>query len=190
MTPSQPARRPVVCWPRCIPLAWHLPPLPEGVPTQPGVLALAETLVSCDILAWPTCRPAAGPHAHCPRPGVGPGSRRSHPRFRLVTLQGELLEAGRHTDHRDPPRRDRHSVAQEANLRELRDQVAQLDRHMAETDRDLAELRTTWPSWTPRPRDSSRISTPGRTGGRPAFAHRPASSAARGFARGGGPQPQ
>ena len=123
------------------PARLHLPPLPEGVPTQPGVLALAETLVSCDspgladLPAQLLGRTLIVRDLESARALAG----RTH-EYRLVTLQGEVIEPDGTltigTHHAETG-----ILSRKSELRELRDQVVQIDRHMAETDRDLAELR-------------------------------------------------
>src|SRR5262249_52982418 len=117
------------------------PQWPEDAPAHPGVLALAEQLVTCDrpgledlpaqllrrtllVRDLDTARHIA---AHTTR-------------FRLITLQGQLLEP-------DGPLRvgTHHAEAgilsRKSELRELREQAAALDRRIADTERDLADLR-------------------------------------------------
>jgi chromosome segregation protein len=110
-------------------------------PEHPGLVAPAEQLVSCDhpeladlpgqllgrtliVRDLATARAIAG-HA---------------PGFRLVTLQGELLEpdgtltVGTH--HAEAG-----ILSRKSELRELHEQVAALDERLAEAERDLHDLR-------------------------------------------------
>ncbi|MCC6418454.1 MAG: chromosome segregation protein SMC [Gemmataceae bacterium] len=119
----------------------RMPISAEGTPAHPGVIAAAEALVRCDhseLLDLPaqllgrtlivrdlaTARAIA---AHT----TG---------YRLVTLQGELLEpdgtltVGTH--HAEAG-----ILSRKSELRELRQQLAALDRRIVETERDLADLR-------------------------------------------------
>ncbi|MCI0465351.1 MAG: chromosome segregation protein SMC [Gemmataceae bacterium] len=113
----------------------------EAAPAHAGVIAPAEALVSCDhpelsdlpgqllgrtliVLDLATARALAP----------------STPGYRLVTLQGELLEpdgtltVGMH--HAETG-----ILSRKSELRELRGQLASLDRRIGETERDLADLR-------------------------------------------------
>jgi chromosome segregation protein len=113
----------------------------EPTPDDPGLVAPAEQLVSCDhpelgdlpaqllgrtliVRDLATARSIAG-HA---------------PGFRLVTLQGELLEPDGTltigTHHAETG-----MLSRKSELRELREQVAALDERLLELERDLAELR-------------------------------------------------
>jgi chromosome segregation protein len=111
------------------------------VPSYPGVIALAEQVVRCDdprmadlpsrllgrtliVRDLDVARTLAACLADC----------------RFVTLQGELLEADGTltvgTHHAETG-----ILSRKSELRELREQAAGLDRAIAETDRDLADLR-------------------------------------------------
>jgi chromosome segregation protein len=117
------------------------PGLPDGTPAQPGVVAVAEQLVTCDH-----------PHlADLPAHLLGrtlivrdlDTARRiaSHyGGYRFVTLHGELLEPDGTltigTHHAETG-----ILSRKSELRELRQQVGELDLRIEETERDLAELR-------------------------------------------------
>ncbi|HEY7308478.1 MAG TPA: chromosome segregation protein SMC [Gemmataceae bacterium] len=113
----------------------------EGVPAHPGVVALAEQVVRCDkpelvdlparllsgtlIVRDLTAARALAPHL---------------PGHRFVTLRGELLEADGTltigTHHAETG-----ILSRKSELRELREQVADLDRRLMELARDLLDLR-------------------------------------------------
>jgi chromosome segregation protein len=119
----------------------RMPASPEGVPAHPGVVALAEGLVTCD-----------GPDlAHLPAQLLGRTlivrdleAARAVAAFttgyRFVTLRGELLEpdgaltVGTH--HAETS-----VLSRKSELRELRGEVAALDAAIAQTERDLAGQR-------------------------------------------------
>jgi len=117
-------------------------PLPlKGVPAHPGILALADQLVRCDHpeLADLPARLLAS--TLIVRDLLVARTLALHlPGYRFVTLRGELLEAdgaltiGIH--HAEAGLLSRRS-----ELRELREQVADLDRRLTELDRDLIDLR-------------------------------------------------
>src|SRR5262249_10493396 len=113
---------------------------PGGRPSHPGLIALAEQLVTCDhpqltdLPRWLLARTlivrdlatARGIAAHTSG-------------YRFVTLQGELLEADGTltvgTHHAETG-----ILSRRSELRELREQVAQLDARLAEIERDRADL--------------------------------------------------
>jgi chromosome segregation protein len=114
---------------------------PEGLPDHPGVLGLAESLVTCD-------NPDL---AHLPSQLLGRTlivrdleSARTISAFttgyRFVTLRGELLEpdgtltVGTH--HAETG-----ILSRKSELRELRGVVAALDHRIAESERNLTDLR-------------------------------------------------
>ena len=118
----------------------RMPVSPEGRPTHPGVVAVAEQVVSCDnpllvdlprrllgrtliVRDLATARTIA---AHT----VG---------YRFVTLQGELLEADGTltvgTHHAETG-----ILSRKSELRELREQLTRLEDRLADIDRDLVEL--------------------------------------------------
>jgi chromosome segregation protein len=119
----------------------RMPASPEGLPAHPGVVALAETLVTCD-------NPEL---AQLPAQLLGRTlivrdleSARTVAAFttgyRFVTLRGELLEpdgtltVGTH--HAEAG-----ILSRKSELRELRGEVAALDGRIAEAERGLADLR-------------------------------------------------
>jgi chromosome segregation protein len=119
----------------------RMPLSPAGVPSHPGVVAAAEHLVTCahpelaDLPAQLLGRTLLVRDLEAARIIAVHTTG-----FRLVTLQGELLEpdgtltVGTH--HAEAG-----LLSRKSELRELRDQVASLDHRIAETERDLADLR-------------------------------------------------
>jgi len=121
--------------------AVRMPASPEGLPVHPGVVALAESLVTCEN----------------PELALLPGqllgrtlivrdleSARTIGAFttgyRFVTLRGELLEPDGTltigTHHAETG-----ILSRKSELRELRGQGAALDQRIAEAERDVADLR-------------------------------------------------
>jgi chromosome segregation protein len=117
-------------------------PLPiEGAPAYPGIIALAEQVVRCDNpeLADLPARLLSG--TLIVRDLTAARTLAAHlPGSRFVTLHGELLEADGTltvgTHHAETG-----ILSRKSELRELREQVAGLDRQLTELDRDLADLR-------------------------------------------------
>ncbi len=117
-------------------------PLPmEGVPALPGVIALAEQVVRCDDpdLADLPARLLSG--TLIVRDLTAARALATHlPGYRFVTQHGELLEADGTltvgTHHAETG-----ILSRKSELRELREQVAELDRRLTELDRDLIDLR-------------------------------------------------
>ncbi len=117
-------------------------PLPiKAAPGHPGVIALAEQVVRCDNpeLADLPARLLAG--TIIVHDLVAARALASHlPGHRFVTLRGELLEADGTltvgTHHAETG-----ILSRRSELRELREQVAELDRRLSELDRDLIDLR-------------------------------------------------
>jgi chromosome segregation protein len=119
----------------------RMPQSPAGAPAHPGVIALAEQLVTCDrpgledlpaqLLGRTLLVRDLDTARHIAAHTSG---------YRLVTLQGELLEPDGTltigTHHAEAG-----ILSRKSELRELREQVAALDRRVAETERDLAGLR-------------------------------------------------
>lgn len=118
----------------------RMPVSPEGSPAHPGVVALAEQLVHCDhpqlsdlprrLLAQTLIvRDLATARAIAAYTSG----------YRFITLKGELLEAdgtltvGTH-------RAELGLLSRKSELRELREQVAQLDQRLVEIELDLADL--------------------------------------------------
>jgi chromosome segregation protein len=113
----------------------------KGAPGHPGVIALAEQLVRCDNpeLADLPARLLADTlivHDLIAARALAPHL----PGYRFVTLRGELLEADGTltigTHHAETG-----ILSRRSELRELREQVAELDRRLNELDRDLIDLR-------------------------------------------------
>jgi chromosome segregation protein len=124
-----------------LPSRVRMPVSPEGMPAHPGIVALAENLVTCDdpeladlpaqllgrtllVRDLPTARAIAAYTSG----------------YRFVTMQGELLESDGTltigTHHAETG-----ILSRKSELRELRQQVAGLDRRMVELERDLTDLR-------------------------------------------------
>ena len=118
----------------------RMPVSPEGKPAHPGVVALAEQVVTCDhplltdlprrllsrTLIVRDLAVARAIAAHT----VG---------YRFVTLQGELLEADGTltvgTHHAETG-----ILSRKSELRELREQVSRFDDRITDVERDLSEL--------------------------------------------------
>jgi len=117
-------------------------PLPvKAASEHPGVIALAEQVVRCDNpeLADLPSRLLAG--TIIVHDLVAARALASHlPGHRFITLRGELLEADGTltigTHHAETG-----ILSRRSELRELREQVAELDRRLTELDRDLIDLR-------------------------------------------------
>ncbi|HTU22578.1 MAG TPA: chromosome segregation protein SMC [Gemmataceae bacterium] len=117
-------------------------PLPiKGVPPHPGIIALAEQVVRCDNpeLADLPVQLLAGTlivHDLTAARTLAP----QLPGHRFVTLRGELLEADGTltigTHHAETG-----ILSRRSELRELREQVVDLDRRLTDLDRDLLDLR-------------------------------------------------
>jgi chromosome segregation protein len=119
----------------------RMPQSPAGGPAHPGVIALAEQLVTCDrpgledlpaqLLGRTLLVRDLDTARHIAAHTSG---------YRLVTLRGELLEpdgtltVGTH-------HAEMGILSRKSELRELREQVVALDRRITATERDLAELR-------------------------------------------------
>jgi chromosome segregation protein len=113
----------------------------EGTPAHPGVVAPAEAVVSCDNPELADLPAQLLGRTLIVRDLATARAIAAHTTgYRLVTLQGELLEpdgtltVGTH--HAEAG-----ILSRKSELRELRQQVAALDRRIAETERDLADLR-------------------------------------------------
>jgi chromosome segregation protein len=114
--------------------------LPDTMPTYPGVVAAAEQLVTCDDPDLVDVPSRLLGRTLIVRDLASARRIASHAsRYRFVTLQGELLEpdgtltVGTH--HAEAG-----ILSRKSELRELRQQVAELDLRIHETERDLAEL--------------------------------------------------
>ena len=91
--------------------------------------------------SWPTCRLGCLSGTLIVRDLTAARALAVHlPGHRFVTLHGELLEADGTltvgTHHAETG-----ILSRKSELRELREQVANLDRRLAELDRDLVDLR-------------------------------------------------
>jgi chromosome segregation protein len=119
----------------------RMPLSAEGTPAHPGVVALASQLATCeqaelaDLPAQLLGRTLLVRDLATARL-VAAGATG----FRFVTLQGELLEADGTltvgTHHAETG-----ILSRKSELRELREQVAEMDRRIAGIDTDLAVLR-------------------------------------------------
>jgi chromosome segregation protein len=119
----------------------RMPVSSEEVPGQPGVVAAADQLVTCDDAALSDLPAQLLGRTLVVRDLAAARVIAAHSSgYRLVTLQGELLEpdgtltVGTH--HAETG-----IVSRKSELRELRQQAAGLDRRIAETERDMADLR-------------------------------------------------
>src|SRR5205814_977460 len=117
----------------------RMPLSPEGTPAHPGVVAPAEALVSCDNPELADLPAQLLGRTLIVRDLATARAIAAHTTgYRLVTLQGELLEpdgtltVGTH-------RAEMGILSRKSELRELRQQAAELDRRVAETERDLAD---------------------------------------------------
>jgi chromosome segregation protein len=119
----------------------RMPASPAGTPAHPGVVAPADQLVTCDHPEL-TELPAQllGRTLLVRDLAVARAIAAHTSGYRLVTLQGELLEpdgtltVGTH--HAEAG-----ILSRKSELRELRQQAAALDRRIAATEQDLADLR-------------------------------------------------
>jgi chromosome segregation protein len=119
----------------------RMPASPEGTPAHPGVVAVAEQLVACDHPDLADLPAQLLGRTLIVRDLDTARLIASHTSgYRFVTLQGELLEpdgiltVGTH--HAETG-----ILSRKSELRELRQQVAELDLRLIETERDLADLR-------------------------------------------------
>src|SRR5262249_40850909 len=119
----------------------RMPVSPEGTPAHPGVIALAEQLVTCDHEALADLPAQLLGRTLIVRDLAAARAIGAHTSgYRFVTLQGELLEADgtvtTGTHHAETG-----ILSRKSELRELRVTVAGLDRRIAEAERDLADAR-------------------------------------------------
>jgi chromosome segregation protein len=119
----------------------RMPQSPEGGPAHPGVVAPAEQLVTCDDPELADLPAQLLGRTLIVRDLAAARTLAAHTSgYRFVTLQGELLEADGTltvgTHHAEAG-----ILSRKSELRELRGQVAGLDRRTAEAERDLADLR-------------------------------------------------
>jgi chromosome segregation protein len=118
----------------------RMPASPEGTPAHPGVVAPAEQLVTCDQAELADLPAQLLGRTLIVRDLTVARAIAAHTSgYRLVTLQGELLEpdgtltVGTH--HAETG-----LLSRKSELRELRQQAAALDRRIAENEQDLADL--------------------------------------------------
>ncbi len=119
----------------------RMPLSPEGTPAHPGVVAPAEAVVTCEHPDLADLPAQLLGRTLIVRDLATARAIAAHTTgYRLVTLQGELLEpdgtltVGTH--HAEAG-----ILSRKSELRELRGQLAGLDRRIAETEHDLIELR-------------------------------------------------
>jgi chromosome segregation protein len=119
----------------------RMPLSPEGTPAHPGVVAPADALVSCDNPELADLPAQLLGRTLIVRDLATARAIAAHTTgYRLVTLQGELLEPDGSltvgTHHAETG-----ILSRKSELRELRQQVVDLDRRIGEMERDLADLR-------------------------------------------------
>ncbi len=119
----------------------RMPLSAEGTPAHPGVVATAEQLVTCDHPELADLPAQLLGRTLIVRDLAVARAIAAHTSgYRLVTLQGELLEpdgtltVGTH--HAEAG-----ILSRKSELRELRLQAVELDGRVAEVERDLADLR-------------------------------------------------
>jgi chromosome segregation protein len=119
----------------------RMPHSPEGTPAHPGIVVAAESLVTCDHPDLADLPSQLLGRTLLVRDLAAARAIAEHTSgYRLVTLQGELLEpdgtltVGMH--HAETG-----ILSRKSELRALRQQVAGLDARLTEADRDLADLR-------------------------------------------------
>jgi chromosome segregation protein len=118
----------------------RMPVSAEGKPAHPGVVALAEQVVTCDHPLLGDLPRRLLSRALIVRDLTVARAIAAHTAgFRFITLQGELLEADGTltvgTHHAETS-----ILSRKSELRELREQVARLDDRLAEIELDVAEL--------------------------------------------------
>jgi chromosome segregation protein len=119
----------------------RMPLSPEGIPVHPGMVALADHLVTCDDAELADLPAQLLGRTLIVRDLATARAIAAHTSgYRFVTLQGELLEADGTitigTHHAETG-----ILSRKSELRELRQQVASLDRRIDELERDLTDLR-------------------------------------------------
>jgi chromosome segregation protein len=125
-----------------LPSRVRMPVSPEGMPAHPGIVALAEHLVTCEnpelaeLPAQLLGRTLLVGDLATARAIAAYTSG-----YRFVTMQGELLETDGTltigTHHAETG-----ILSRKSELRELRQQVMDLDRRIAELECDLTDLRS------------------------------------------------
>ncbi len=118
----------------------RMPVSVEGQPTHPGVVALAEQVVSCEAPGLEDLPRRLLGRTLIVRDLDTARALAAHTSgFRFVTLQGELLEADG-TLTLGSPHAEGGLLSRKSELRDLREQVEQLDSRLAEIDIDLLDL--------------------------------------------------
>ncbi|MBV9122653.1 MAG: hypothetical protein JO112_04790, partial [Planctomycetes bacterium] len=119
----------------------RMPVSPAGAPVHPGVVAAAEQLVACEAQELADLPAQLLGRTLVVRDLATARAIAAHTSgYRFITLQGELLDpdgtltVGTH--HAETG-----LLSRKSELRELREQAADLDRRIGETERDLADLR-------------------------------------------------
>jgi chromosome segregation protein len=119
----------------------RMPLSPEGTPSHSGIVAAAETLVTCDHPELTDLPAQLLGRTLLVRDLATARAIAAHTSgFRLITLQGELLEpdgtltVGTH--HAEAG-----LLSRKSELRELRERLESLDRRIAEAEQDVADLR-------------------------------------------------
>jgi chromosome segregation protein len=119
----------------------RMPRSAEGLPAHPGMVALAEQLVTCEHPELVDLPAQLLGQTLLVRDLATARAIAAHTSgYRFVTLQGELLEADGTltvgTHHAETG-----ILSRKSELRELRQQSAALDRRITDTEQDLADLR-------------------------------------------------
>jgi chromosome segregation protein len=119
----------------------RMPATAAGTPAHPGVVAPAVAVVTCDHPELRDLPAQLLAHTLIVRDLASARAIAAHTSgYRLVTLQGELLEpdgtltVGTH--HAETG-----ILSRKSELRELKQQLAELDHRLTETERDLVDLR-------------------------------------------------
>jgi chromosome segregation protein len=139
---------------RLIEVSFHgrvrMPHSPAGVPAHEGVVAAAETLVSCDHPELADLPAQLLGQTLLVRDLAAARTIAAHTSgYRLITLQGELLEpdgtltVGAH--HAEAG-----ILSRKSELRDLRQQITALDERIAAAERDLAATREQLAALEPR----------------------------------------
>jgi chromosome segregation protein len=119
----------------------RMPTAAEGTPAHPGVVALAAQLVTCERPGFGDLPAQLLGQTLIVRDLETARTIAAHTSgYRFVTLAGELLEADGTltvgTHHAESG-----IISRKSELRELREQAAALDKHIADTDAELDRLR-------------------------------------------------
>lgn len=119
----------------------RMPQSPQGAPAHPGMIALAEQLVTCERPELADLPTQLLGRTLLVRDLATAQLIAAHTSgYRFVTLQGELLEpdgtltVGTH-------HAEMGILSRKSELRELREQVSAMDRRIVETEHDLTALR-------------------------------------------------